>query len=199
MDCRSFKKKHDAFRDDTLPGIETAAMREHLQACARCARHDAEIRRSLLLLRNLPPLEVSSGFTERLRARIADERERLPVPALLPSLHARGPTVGTFLSVVCSVIAVGVLTLAVASRNTPPAASYMFRAEQPTAVAKIVEDPPAEGSPTLVDTNVSAPAYVASMSTGMPVWPALLLAEEGSLRFATAEIRPVSNKATPEP
>ena len=30
----------------------------------------------------------------------------------------------------------------------------------------------------------STPAYVASMSTGIPMWPALMLAEEGPLRFA---------------
>ena len=35
----------------------------------------------------------------------------------------------------------------------------------------------------------SAPAYVASMSTGIPMWPALMLAEEGPLRFAATECR----------
>jgi hypothetical protein len=30
----------------------------------------------------------------------------------------------------------------------------------------------------------SAPEFVASMSTGIPMWPALMLAEEGPLRFA---------------
>jgi hypothetical protein len=47
----------------------------------------------------------------------------------------------------------------------------------------------------LVDSELAAPAFVASMSMGMPMWPALLLAEEGSLRFASAELKPVSYQA----
>jgi hypothetical protein len=38
----------------------------------------------------------------------------------------------------------------------------------------------------------SAPAYVASMSTGIPMWPALMLAEEGPLRFAAAGMQNAS-------
>jgi len=193
MDCRSFKKKHVSFLDDTLPGIETAEMQEHLRACAGCAQRDAEIRRSLLLLRNLPPLQVSSDFSDRLRARIAVEQQRhkVSVPSVL---HARGPSVGAFLSVACGVVAVGVLTLAVASRNAPSTPAYSVKVAPPAVVASAVEDPA-----MLVDSNVAAPAYVASMSTGMPVWPALLLAEEGSRRFATAEIQTASYRTAREP
>jgi hypothetical protein len=36
------------------------------------------------------------------------------------------------------------------------------------------------------------------MSMGMPVWPALLLAEEGSLRFAAAELQPASYTQVPQ-
>jgi anti-sigma factor RsiW len=191
MDCRTFKKKHAAFLDDTLPGIETAAMQEHLRVCARCAGHDAGIRRSLLLLRNLPPLEVSSDFTQRLRARIAVEQQRHTTS--VATFHARGPSLGAFLGVACGLIAVGVLTLAVASHDVPPAPVFSVRTAPAAAITSAVED-----QTKLADGNVAAPAYVASMSTGMPMWPALLLAEEGSLRFATAELRTVSDRA-PEP
>jgi hypothetical protein len=44
--------------------------------------------------------------------------------------------------------------------------------------------------------SISVPAFVASMSTGMPVWPALLLAEEGSVRFANAELESSSWSST---
>jgi hypothetical protein len=40
---------------------------------------------------------------------------------------------------------------------------------------------------TLETDEASAPAYVASMSTGIPMWPALMLAEEGPLRFADTQ------------
>jgi len=42
----------------------------------------------------------------------------------------------------------------------------------------------------------SAPAYVASMSTGIPMWPALMLAEEGPLRFAAAGMQNASRDAS---
>src|SRR5262245_31375863 len=73
MDCKEFGRLHSGFLDDTLPGVERAAMREHLSSCERCARKDAEVRRALLVLKNLPPIEVSAGFQDRLRARIAAE------------------------------------------------------------------------------------------------------------------------------
>ena len=194
MDCRSFKKKHDAFLDDTLPGIETIEMQEHVRACARCSRHDAEIRRSLFLLRNLPSVEVSSGFVQRLRARIAVEQETQSIPAPT-SIHARGPSMGAFLGVACAVVAVGILSLSVANRSdsssTPSV--YSVTSTQPQEMS-FTDDPV-----RAVEGNVAAPAYAASMSTGMPVWPALLLAEEGSLRFATSEVRAVDLHAAPEP
>jgi hypothetical protein len=49
-----------------------------------------------------------------------------------------------------------------------------------------------------VDTEITASAYVASMSTGMPMWPALLLAEEGSLRFAATGLAPATLRVSPE-
>src|SRR5574339_167258 len=73
MDCKEFSARHAAFIDDTLPGFQMAAMRDHLAACAKCARRDTEIRRSLFLLKNLPPIQVSDGFQDRLRARITAE------------------------------------------------------------------------------------------------------------------------------
>ena len=192
MDCRSFKKKHDAFLDDTLPGIETIEMQDHLRGCSRCSRHDAEIRRSLLLLRNLPPLRVSPDFAERLKARIAVEQQIQTTVAPSPS-YGRGPSMGAFLGVACAVLAVGILSLSVANRNDSSQTVYAVTAARSEA-ATVAEDPV-----KTVESNATAPAYVASMSTGMPVWPALLLAEEGSLRFATSEARAVDPHAVPEP
>ena len=76
MDCRAFRREHFAFVDDILPGVKHVAMEQHLRACQDCARHDASVRRSLLLFRNLPHIEPSRDFTSRLDARLEVERRR---------------------------------------------------------------------------------------------------------------------------
>ena len=74
MDCRSFRKHHVAYLDDTLPGELLVTAERHVRECAGCASHDTAVRRSLLLARNLPPLEVSDDFAARLAARLDDVR-----------------------------------------------------------------------------------------------------------------------------
>ena len=56
MDCRTFRRKHLSYLDDTLSGVETGFMREHLQRCDACSRHDAAVRRALLVVRNGIPV-----------------------------------------------------------------------------------------------------------------------------------------------
>src|SRR5688572_22789866 len=70
MDCRTFHARHVGFVDDVLPGIEIVEMQRHIAECAHCARHDARIRRSLLVFRNMPKIECSPGFTERVNVSI---------------------------------------------------------------------------------------------------------------------------------
>jgi putative zinc finger protein len=186
MDCRNFRKKHPAFLDDTLPGIETAAMREHLAVCAGCSRQDARLRRSLFLVRNIPRIEVSDGFSDRLRSRLAVEAAR---PAHAETVF-RGPSARAFAGLAGGVLLAGLLSFAAVSDSTQIAISH------PRLPSVVVQEVPT--STTLDDTGYAAPAFVASMSMGMPVWPTLLLAEQGSLRFATAELKPASLSLSPQ-
>lgn len=118
MDCRTFLKHHLAFVDDTLPGADRAAMERHRLSCERCARHDAHVRRGLLLARNLAPIEPSADFYERLERRLRDVKpDRRPVyirPA--PRLGAPGRLggVGTFGTAAFAVAACAVLAIGVA-------------------------------------------------------------------------------------
>src|SRR3954467_11555708 len=66
MDCRAFRENHVGFVDDVLPAIDMEAMHRHLRSCGRCARHDLAVRRGLLIVRNLPPIEPSAGFMSKL-------------------------------------------------------------------------------------------------------------------------------------
>lgn len=167
MDCKEFTTKHAAFIDDTLPGFQMAAMREHLTACARCARRDAEVRRALFLLKNLPPVQVSDGFQDKLRARISAEG-----PAYHPK---RSPYAGSMKWAAAAVLLVAVVGV----RSWPG----RTQTEDVTRLPAVFASLPPNAFGYGVDDE-SAPAYVASMSTGIPMWPALMLAEEGPLRFA---------------
>jgi anti-sigma factor RsiW len=165
MDCKEFSTRHAAFIDDTLPGFQMAAMREHVTTCARCSRRDAEIRRSLFLLKNLPPVEVSDGFQDRLRARITAEG---------PAYH-RAP--GSNAGVMKWVAAAAMLVVLAGTKGWYDSARF---AAAPVRLPAVFASAPV----TYEGGDESAPAYVASMSTGIPMWPALMLAEEGPLRFA---------------
>ena len=66
MDCLEFRNQYLAFVDQTLPIAEQAAAELHLASCRICARHDLAMRRGLMVLRNLPAVEPSSDFYDRL-------------------------------------------------------------------------------------------------------------------------------------
>src|SRR3954469_12239368 len=68
MNCREFKSKHVGFIDDLLSAADMAEMRRHLFSCPRCATLDVRIRRSLLVVRNLPQIQPSADFFEGLHA-----------------------------------------------------------------------------------------------------------------------------------
>lgn len=178
MDCRTFRSKHVAFVDDTLPGVELVQMEHHRAECASCAERDADVRRSLLLFRNnLPTIEPSADFSTRLASRLAQEQRRHHMAAPL----IRGPGVPGFLSISLGVIAVGFAAVSMSSfaeqRGTPRLPAVVLRpaVEQPIPVHATLRSAPS--------------AFVASVSTGMAVWPALLLVEEAQSRYANEEGR----------
>src|ERR1041385_300190 len=70
MNCREFRRKHVGYIDDVLPAVEMVEMRRHAAICAVCASLDVRIRRSLLVVRNLPRIEPSPDFYSRLVDRL---------------------------------------------------------------------------------------------------------------------------------
>ena len=175
MDCREFGKKHLAFVDDTLSAVDTAAVRHHLHVCSRCARHDTRIRRGLLLARNLPIVQPSADFMERLNARLREVGpvDRYAVAA--PPYRIFSAT--TFSAIAASVMAVTLLAGALLRSN-----SQDTELRLPPVVASVPESEPASGP-------VANPVYVASFMSGMPVWPAVMHAGEVSLHMANVEFR----------
>jgi anti-sigma factor RsiW len=175
MDCREFGKNHLAFVDDTLSAVDTAAMRRHLYVCSRCARQDTRIRRGLLLARNLPIIQPSADFMERLNARLREVGpvDRYAVAA--PSYRVLSAT--TFSAIAASIMAVTLLASALLRSDSRDADLRL-----PPVVASVPEPEPASAP-------VANPVYVASFMTGMPVWPAVMHAGEASLHMANVEFR----------
>lgn len=169
MDCRAFRSKHVAFVDDFLPGEEVVAMQQHLNECARCAAHDAKIRRALLVFRNLPTVEPSSDFYARLSARIESERAAPPRPVFA----SRGPGIGAFMSIAASLVTIGYLAAASLNWTAPN--------------GDVVLAPVIATEPAIPQPSVENQALVASVSAGMPVWPMVYFAEQAPLRFAQVQ------------
>ena len=171
MDCRTFRARHVGFVDDVLPGIEIVEMQRHIAECAACARHDAKIRRSLLVFRNMPRLECSPGFTERVTERVRSLGD--------VSLA----TQASFLTprrAFTALVAAGIVALAglnVVSGNDVPLS-------HPPVVAMV----PAE-EPSVEESLMASHAMLASVSTGIPIWPAALMVEQAQIEFANSALR----------
>jgi anti-sigma factor RsiW len=177
MDCRQFRDRHLALLDATLSDLETVEMQRHLLECEACARHDTTMRRGLLIFRNLPPIEPSADFAARLEARIARAREDSRRRAAAYG-RQHGPSARAFAAAAAGVMAAGYLAILTLDAINPPEA---------LALAPVVATAP-EPAPT----PVAAPAYVASFSAGMPLWPAALVADMAPVHFANTELRTVS-------
>jgi hypothetical protein len=175
MDCREFGKKHLAFVDDTLSAVDTAAMRRHLYVCTCCARHDTRIRRGLLLARNLPIIQPSADFMERLNVRL---REIGPVDryAVVTSSY-RLFSVGMFSAIAASIMTVTLLAGTLIRDDARNAELSL-----PPVVANMPEPEP-------TPAPVASPVYAASFMSGIPVWPAVMQAGEASLHMVNVEFR----------
>jgi hypothetical protein len=178
MNCREFRRKHDAFIDDTLSGVELDAMARHRSLCDACARLDTRVRRALLVAHNLPQIELSPRFSQRLQIRLTEERVRMAAVRgssdAATSRYWRPSSPGSY-----AAIAAGILAVAGA------AATFSGTGREPDAIrlAPVVATLP-EPEPSMLAT----PAMVASMPTGMTVWPALYVAQQAPWHFASDAI-----------
>jgi len=178
MNCREFRRKHDAYIDDTLSGVDIEAMGRHLRLCAHCAALDTRIRRSLLLAHNLPSIQPSAAFTERLQMRLTHER------ALKARQHAtaglmmgmmtrhRSPfSTGTYVALATGIAVAAGLTMSVMLADD---------ADPTIRLAPVVASAP-EPEPSPLAT----PAMVASMPAGMPIWGAVYVAQRAPWHLAS--------------
>lgn len=168
MNCRTFHQLHVAFVDDTISGAERTEMAEHLGVCAGCASYNARVRRSLLLVRNLPRIEPSPEFRKRLRV-------RLLAAALMPEPPFAASRL-RWVAAAAVLLAVGYAAYEGATNgDTRPLI-------HPPVVATLPEpEPSLATSPAL-----AFPAVMASFAAGMAVWPAALVADQAPDYFVNA-------------
>ena len=143
-------------------------MREHMRVCLECTRHDTRIRRSLLIVRNLPRIEPSADFRARLDARlraVAMEPVAVPQPMRF-SVRAFGA------------IAAGIALVTLVATD-------LVRRSEPVEIrmAPVVATVPQSQA-----IHVATPAMVAAVPTGMSVWPAIMLASQAQVQFVAAEL-----------
>lgn len=166
MVCRSFRRHHLAYLDDTLSGDQTGEAQRHVMACDACAAHDTLVRRSLMMARSLPSIEPTSEFSERLRARLAACRDE---PVIVPLRSAFRPTRTIAAMAACT--ALGALA---------------WTGFVPGEAAVIVMQPVIASKPALPAPNpYITPALMQAMATGNPVWPAAVLIEDVPTHFVT--------------
>lgn len=176
MDCRHFRNQHLAFLDDSLPDVELIAMQRHLSECEACARHDTAVRRGLLLFRNMPPIEPSAKFAARLAARLEQARREVELQRRAAASfvgHRGAPGLGGFAAAAAGVVIAGYLATAAIDRMSPP---------ETLALAPVVATQPEPRelefvslSPPLPTRAEVSPAVVASVATGMPLWPTVMM------------------------
>lgn len=169
IDCREFRDRHVGFVDDTLSAVEMDAMLRHLQACPQCSRQDTAVRRGLLLVRNLPRLEASPEFVARLNLRL-QELGTLDGQAEISRQY--GYSIAVFTSLAAGLALAAYVVLEVSYRHS--------------SVPEIRLAPVIATGPEAPRLPLADPAYVTAITTGMPVWPAVLMADEAPMHLTNA-------------
>jgi anti-sigma factor RsiW len=166
MKCREFKSNHVGFIDDLLPAADMSEMRRHLAVCPKCSTLDTRIRRSLLVVRNLPQIEPSADFFARLNEALKQ------APA--PERRERPFAAAAALTAVTAAIAAAVyFAMAISpARDSAPAAPGTTT----TAVAPITPVP------------MNEVAIAAAVPAGVPVWPAMFMVGELPTHLGNAEL-----------
>lgn len=174
MDCRHFRKKHLAYVDGSLESAERDAMRDHADGCAACGVHDTRLRRSLMVAHSLPTIRPSAGFADRLEQRLREARA-VDLREWSRSARAeRGPGIGEFLAAAAGVVAAGFVATAAIDR---------FRSREIPVMAPVLAAAPESSAMPL-----AVPAFVASASPIVAVWPAALMLDQAPMHFSTAQL-----------
>lgn len=169
MDCRDFHDQHLAFVDDTLAGVELVRMQMHINECDTCARHDATIRRSLMVFRNLPRIEPSADFSKKLEMKLREVK--LAEAAAANHRSNFGFKAGV---TVASAVMLAYIGFSLRQVDTP----------QDIVLPPVV----ATATTSEMTTGGPAPEMIAAAPAGIPIWTAALFAEQTPSHFASIQL-----------
>ena len=139
--CNRFDSLVSAFLENETSPIEAKFLKTHLTACPRCRRQRDEMETLLHRVRNLPRVQTTDGFTERVLARTRGrEAADLDAPAVVSLIPRRPAWVALLASAaVLSVIIFGVAKIPRGSISAPETAQVQ----------------PADRSPEMAQVRVS--------------------------------------------
>jgi len=81
MLCQEFLERHTEFRDGLVTySRDLRRFARHMAHCTTCRRYDGTIREAVEALHAASPIAPSPDFRQRLDARLAVERRRVPRP-----------------------------------------------------------------------------------------------------------------------
>jgi len=165
MNCRKFRDKHALFVDEMCSELDAFEMRSHMRFCPDCDRHDTVVRRGIMLVRSLPSIRPSPEFNVRLSARL-----RAELPGTAASRWVRTSQYASLAA------AAAVLTFGVAKVLAP-------RRDDIYRMAPVVAS-----RPLRAPSPFGTPALVATVPTGMSIWPAIMMASQTPARLVTTEL-----------
>jgi anti-sigma factor RsiW len=93
-----------AYLDGELKSSTAEAVRRHLEGCESCRAHARLLRESWGLLDEVPPAPVTTGFTERMMARIVEEKDLSALASRLRPDRLRRQVVASVLGVAAGLV-----------------------------------------------------------------------------------------------
>ena len=186
MDCRSFRKHHLAYLDDTLSGDQMGAAQRHILECDACAGHDTLVRRSLMVARNIPTIAPSADFHARLQARLAECREEREsgrefdapeVPGATDFHTTRAFSLAAWrsprmLAAVAASAVIGVM---------------VWRGTTPTSAPLVAMQPVIATRPAPPEVRFASPALLQAMSPASAVWGAAMIIDDIPSQFVKVD------------
>jgi hypothetical protein len=79
LSCQEFLEGHSDYLDGLLPAGAARFYDEHVAGCESCNRFDRVLRRGLLLAHNLPEIQPSANFQDKLQARLMRLEDESPL------------------------------------------------------------------------------------------------------------------------
>lgn len=151
MTCHDYLSRHSEFVDGLMDAGTAARWRAHEEACNSCARYHRVVIRSLALLVDLPVVEPSDDFSERLQHRVLHLQDEM---ARHDRFAGSGALASLAIAAALAFVAWGPMLLA-------GAASARAGSARVVASVPAEHTQSAEGESSLVDWYASAPGMPA--------------------------------------